>query len=74
MTRGVLVLKGLTPLFLGRIPSNKQSLQIEKTLIIRFVQQIESWRFFPLFTRKLQFFHLKKLVPSVKAALTQILM
>ena len=60
---------------LGRMPSNKQLLQIEKTLITRFVQQIESWRSFPQFTRELeQFFHLKKLVPSVKAALTQIFM
>ena len=45
---------------LRRMPSNKKSLQIEKMLIIIFVQQIESWKFCPLFTRELQHFPCKE--------------
>ena len=39
-----------------RTPNNKQSLQIEKTLITRFIQHIESLRCFPHFATELEHF------------------
>ena len=41
---------------LGMTPNNKQSLKIEKTLIKRFIQQMESYNAHPLFLQELENF------------------
>ena len=51
--------------FLGRTPNNKHTLEIEKTLITRFIQQMESNKYLPEFSKELESFFEPNLVGSV---------
>lgn len=50
---------------LGRTPNNKHSLEIEKTLITRFIQQMESNKCLPEISKELEGFFASHLVGSV---------